>query len=78
MRKVIIVGEEPKEEKALKPIEFTHYLDVSVGWTSAIKDPSKFGKIVYLGKCILDGDMFAIYEGCCIEIYKGHLNDGVY
>jgi len=78
MRKVIIVGEEPKEEKALKPIEFTRYLNVGVGWTGAIKDPSEFGKIVYLGECSVDGDMFAAYLGTAIYIYKGHLNDGVY
>lgn len=78
MRKVIIVGEEPKEEKALKPIEFTHHLDGIRGWQSPCLLPSEFDRIVHLGKCSADGDMFAAYAGEAIQIFKGHLNDGVY
>ena len=77
MRQVIRIGEEPKE-KALKPIEFTHYLDDENGWVKAIQKPASKIKIVYLGNCSVDGDMFAAYGGEEINIYKGHLNDGVY
>lgn len=78
MRKVIIVGEEPKEEKALKPIEFTYYLATMGVWERTEDSPLVFDKIVYLGKCNFNGDMFASYKEGYITIYKGHLNDGVY
>ena len=78
MRKVIIVGEEPKEEKALKPIEFTDYLSNDIGWTTEKGTIDGYNKIVYLGKCKVDGDMFAGYRENRILIFKGHLNDGVY
>lgn len=78
MRKVIIVGEEPKEEKALKPIEFTRYLDVRCGWIAPSREPKDCDKVVYLGKCSADGDMFVAYRMGEINIYKGHLNDGAY
>lgn len=35
-------------------------------------------KVVYLGCCITDGDMFAIYNQGYIRIYKGYLNSGKY
>lgn len=76
MRKVIRI-EEPKEEKALKPIELTHCSSLSE-WRESEKYPNDFEKIVYLGRCAADGDMFACYHSGVIDIYKGHLNDGVY
>lgn len=78
MRTVIKVGEEPKEQTALRPIEFTYYLDTNSGWYKTDENPSSYDKIVYLGKCKTDGDMFACYASGNITIYKGHLNDGVY
>jgi hypothetical protein len=78
MRKVIMIGEEPKEES--KGVEFTHYYHNTEGWVENILIPSDFNKIAYLGKCDTDGDMFAAYfeEQNTITIYKGNLNNGTY
>jgi hypothetical protein len=35
-------------------------------------------KLVYLGKCSEDGDMFALYIGRYIMIFRGYLNSGMY
>lgn len=75
MRKVIYVGEEPKGEKG---VEFTHYLDTELGWKKNNYKPSYYEKIIYLGKCDADGDMFATYEDDYIHIYKGNLNNGTF
>jgi len=79
MKQVIrIPDNNEKQEKVLKPIEFT-YIHGLKGWVESNRiKPNMFQKIVYLGKCLDDGDMFAGYENDCIEILKGHLNDGVY
>lgn len=76
MKKVIFI-EQPKEETK-KPVEFTHYLDGAKGFVGNLKGPKDFTKIVYLGKCNIDGDMFAAYIGGDICLYKGHLNSGEY
>ena len=75
MRKVIMIGQEPKEES--KGIEFTH--EFTHDKCSPSNDAaSEFNQIVYLGKCDTDGDMFAAYTSGCIYFYKGHLNNGTY
>lgn len=61
---------EPKQEKGLRTI-FTHTLDGVHGWTAAISEPEDFEIIKYLGKCEIDGDMFAAYHKDKICIYKG-------
>jgi hypothetical protein len=78
MRKVIMIGEEPKEES--KGIEFTHCLMIDKGWKKTSSKASQFNKIVYLGKCAVDGDMFACYfkKEDTIAIYKGKLKNGTY
>lgn len=77
MKKVIMIPEQPKEEK--KPVEFTHFLDGDHGWTRIDTKPSMYEKIIYLGKCNKDGDMFAVYSAYDeIIIFKGHLNSGEY
>ena len=76
MRKAIIIGEEPKKES--KDIEFTKALSISRGWIDTCYEGHDFEKIVYLGKCDTDGDMFACYLGGKITIRKGYLNDGTY
>ena len=76
MRKAIIIGEEPKKES--KDIEFTKILSTSSGWQDTCYEGYKFEKIVYLGKCKHDGDMFACYLEGTITIRKGNLNDGTY
>lgn len=78
MRKVIRIDEQKTENK--KPVEFTHHLHDDKGWVvSFVDNPGDFKKIVYLGKCLVDGDMFACYYGSgSISIFKGHLNSGEY
>lgn len=71
--------DEPKEEKILKPIEFTHCLDGETGWEETTSTPEHFTEVIYLGRCKYDGDMFCCKgENNTIDIVKGHLNDGVY
>jgi hypothetical protein len=77
-RKAIIIGEEPQKES--KGIEFTHYFNPK-GWGEATIVPQdrQIVKIVYLGKCQTDGDMFAVYFNAnTINVFKGNLNDGTY
>ena len=71
MRKVIMISEEPKG------VEFTHEFMINK-CISTYDKPSDFEKIVYLGKCDTDGDMFAAYACDCVCIYKGNLNNGTY
>jgi hypothetical protein len=72
MKQVILI---PKKEK---PVEFTHYLNVNEGWTENLPIDD-IAKIIYLGNCKTDGDMFAGYNRRgWIRIYKGHLNSGCY
>jgi hypothetical protein len=76
MKEVIRIGEVVQESEKL--VEFTHYQDINDGWCESSVDPHKLNKIVFLGKCSTDGDMFAGYgigDGS-IMIYKGHLNSG--
>ena len=75
MRKVIMIGEEPKEES--KGVEFTHELD-DEGYSHTCHKPDEFNKVVYLGNCDAAGDMFAAYNDSYIYIYKGNLNNGTY
>ena len=78
MKKVRFL-DEPKESKEPKPIEFTHCLDGGSGWEETTSKPHEFGDVIYLGKCRYDGDMFCCKgENNTIDIFKGHLNDGVY
>ena len=76
MRQVIYINQ--PEQKEEKPVEFTHILSVSDGWEKSFLNPNDFDKIVYLGKCVIDGDMFATYVKGSIGIHKGHINSGKY
>ena len=77
MEKSVIFIEQPNGND--KPVEFTHYLNISTGWETASYKPSEQKKIIYLGNCCVDGDMFAAYRSNGeIFIYKGHLNSGRY
>ena len=79
MREVIRVDQIGKE-KVENGVEFTHLLDSYKGWADILPDfiDEYTNKIVYLGKCAADGDMFAIYYDDYIQIVKGHLNSGKY
>jgi hypothetical protein len=77
MKEVIRIGEVVQE--SVKPVEFTHYQDSTVGWAVTGDTLNALNKIVFLGKCDTDGDMFAGYWDIgSITIYKGHLNSGKY
>ena len=67
-----------KRERNEKPVEFTHYLDSKDGWVETSVTPKGYERVVYLGKCENEGDMFAAYDNGIIEILKGHLNSGKY
>lgn len=76
MREVIRIDESKQETE--KPVEFTHFLSSSNNWLTTNSIPSEFEKVVYLGSCKFDGDMFAAYVSGTIGIYKGRLNSGKY
>lgn len=76
MREVIKIQEQEIKEK---PIELLFYQDNKSGWTKTTVKPSDFYKIVYLGTCKIDGDMFACYSPRnTISVFKGNLNSGKY
>ncbi len=77
MRKVIRIPEF-EEEGVKDPVEFTHLLDSTNGWEESDVTPNDFKQVIYLGKCMYDGDMFAGYDDDLIMIFKGHLNSGEY
>ena len=62
------------ESKEIKKTIFTAYLCGS-GWTPSSLDPKDFDKVVYLGKCLCDGDMFACYKRGIIHICRGIKGD---
>ena len=65
---------ETKEKKIEKTI-FTAYLCGIDGWELSSLNPEDFDKVVYLGKCDEDGDMFAGYKDEEISIYRGIKGD---
>lgn len=68
-----------KKTKEEKPVEFTWELSISEGWVNASDSTENYKRIVFLGSCDLDGDMFACYDNHGnIDIHKGHLNSGKY
>ena len=77
MTKFIDITKEIGEKKGKETI-FTHYYKNDQGWVRA--SCSSLGddcnKVVYLGFCITDGDMFCLYyDGGEIEICKGEKGD---
>jgi trehalose-6-phosphatase len=63
------------ESKEIKKTVFTKYFCGVGGWIYSSRTPEDFDKVVYLGNCYCDGDMFACYEGHTINIYKGIKGD---
>jgi len=84
MTKIISLPELLNEQSPTpkKPIQFTHALTGGTGWIKTDADPSSYTKVIYLGRCSTDGDMFAAYSWIDINdcwhitIFKGHYNDG--
>lgn len=76
MREVIKITD--PTEKSDKKVKFTHELFGELGWRKTKYKPNESEKVVYLGECLEDGDMFAAYIHNTICIFKGHLNSGKY
>ena len=80
MTKIIIHGVDPKEEKELKPIEFTRCVDSSMmEFKDAASTPNKFKEINVFKKNEGYGfDLFVCYDKMGRRyVYFGNLNDGV-
>jgi hypothetical protein len=59
-------------------IKLTHWM-VDGGWSDYPLHPNTFRKIVFLGTCVKDGDLFACYwDQGEINFFKGFLNSGKY
>lgn len=61
-----------------KHVEFTHRLCGTDGWEQPSDLPKDHERVVYLGECEMDGDMFAAHAFGVIDIFKGKLNSGTY
>ncbi len=70
MTKFITIEQKEQCIKTLFNIALTYR-----GWKDAQLKVSDFEKIIYLGECKVDGDLFAAYEGDIIRIYKGIKGD---
>ena len=66
---------ESKEVKEIKKTIFEQYLNGSGGWKPSSRTPEDFDKVVYLGNCYCDEDMFACYVRGTINIYRGIKGD---
>jgi len=79
--KVIILGQEPKEEKKLKPIEFVKHLSFDlICFEDPCNDPCDFENIELICENYDKGVdlMFAYNEDRNYGfLYAGHFNDGV-
>ncbi len=74
MTKFIDVSNDTKEVK--KETVFTHGFNTLQGWEECEQAGKDFSVIKYLGKCNVDGDMFAcITISGTIAIYKGIKGD---
>jgi hypothetical protein len=63
------------ETKEIKKTVFTSYLCGIHGWNEGSLEPEHFDKVIYLGNCGADGDMFACYVRDVINIYRGIKGD---
>lgn len=73
MRKVEYI-EKPNDNKKL--VEFTHEMSGG-GWLVTKVHPKTMDRVIYLGTCEFDGDMFVAYTDKNINIFKGYLNTGI-
>ena len=63
-------------QKEKKETIFTHELDGCGGYIKTNGEVTAFEKVVYLGNCSVDGDMFCAYHSSgTISIYKGTKGD---
>ena len=73
MTKFISVEEKPQKKK--KETVFTKVLNELNDWEDTKDTPKDFDTVLYLGKCKVDGDMFACYGDSFICIFKGVKGD---
>lgn len=77
MKSVIHIPENNTENN--EPVEFTKILSGFEGFKDTSIKPVDYNKIIYLGRCNVDGDMFVAYSSSGnIIIFKGYLNSGKY
>ena len=62
-------------QKVKKETVFTHCYTSAAGWQTALSNPEKYSKVLYLGNDDDEGDMFAAYEDGYIVIFKGLKGD---
>lgn len=62
------------------PVELTHRLTSEYGWKKITTEENSnfYNKLVYMGNCYIDGDIFIGYNDDMIFTLKGHLNSGFY
>ena len=83
MTKVTVLGQEPKEEKKLKPIEFKEQCNYNE-WHHVQFKPKEFAYIELISKSFVDKndinlDLMFAYDGRRSDgmLFLGHFNDGV-
>jgi len=62
-------------QKEKKETVFTHEFVPDMGWSETKIKTTNYNQVVYLGKCNIDGDMFACYISGDISIFKGTKGD---
>lgn len=67
-----------EKEENQKPVEFKSVFNQQSGWVLTDSLPKHYKRVIYLGRCRSDGDMFAAYDNTDIIIFRGHLNSGKY
>lgn len=76
MTKVIVLGQEPKEEKKLKPIQVTKMICYNGKTTNTNKDISYYDEVSIIKVKNFSFDCIIIPTGINL-IYLGHFNDGI-
>lgn len=80
MTKVIILGQEPKKQKKLKPIEFVKQCSSYV-WEDKYINPNEWENIVLITKNFThEFDLMFAYDDENMPggvLYLGHFNDGI-
>lgn len=66
----------PEKPILLTARKTSGWRDLSVGESNNYLQRAT--RVVYLGKCQQDKDMFCLYSAGYIMIFKGHLNSGKY
>lgn len=80
MTKVIILGQEPKEEKKLKPIEFVKSLTSMLNIQNSFSSPKGYNHVELISrKYNSEYDLMFAYDEDRNKgnLYLGHFNDGV-